>query len=162
MQTYLPFPDFAMSAAVLDTKRLGNQLLENVQIMSALMTGRGWVNHPATLMWRKYEWSLLQYHEACYRTWHYQRGFHSHGGTYEKMFELYDRHKTWTEAKIRPYWLGDDTFHRSHQSTLKRKLPEYYGYIFRDVPDDIEIVYPMPESEYKRLLRVIWTPRGEF
>jgi hypothetical protein len=163
MQTFLPYPDFAMSAAVLDNKRLGKQLLENMQIMRALMTGRGWVNHPATLMWHKYEWALLQYHEAIYREWYNHRGFKSHTGTYDAIWDLYEKHKTWTESKVWPYWLGDPTFHRAHQSALLRKDPEYYGPIFGPyVPDDLEMVYPMPENEYRRLLRVIWMPKGEF
>jgi hypothetical protein len=162
MQTFMPFADFGMSASVLDNKRLGKQLLENKQIMTALMTGRGWVNHPVTLMWRKYEWALCQYHEAMYREWTMARGFKSHAQTYDDLFDIYENHKTWTESKVWPYWLGDPTFHDSHKSTLLRKNPEHYSQYFEGYDPSIEIVYPMPEAEYKRLLRNIWMPRGEF
>jgi hypothetical protein len=162
MQTFLPFADFAMSAAVLDNKRLGNQLRENKQIMTALMLNRGWVNHPATLMWRKYEWALCQYHEAIYREWTYERGFKSHTQTYDDLFDIYERGKTWTEAKVWPYWLGDPTFHDSHKSTLLRKNPAHYAQYFAGYDPTVEIVYPMPEDEYKRLLRIVWMPRGKF
>lgn len=37
MQTFLPYPNFKASARVLDTKRLGKQRVENLQIMSALL-----------------------------------------------------------------------------------------------------------------------------
>lgn len=36
MQTFVPFPDFARSAAVLDDKRLGKQRVEVLQIVRAL------------------------------------------------------------------------------------------------------------------------------
>ena len=36
MQTFLPYPDFAESAKVLDNKRLGKQRVECLQIMKAL------------------------------------------------------------------------------------------------------------------------------
>ncbi len=36
MQTFLPYPDFARSAAVLDPARLGKQRVETLQILRAL------------------------------------------------------------------------------------------------------------------------------
>lgn len=36
MQTFLPYPDFAESAYALDSQRLGNQRVENYQILQAL------------------------------------------------------------------------------------------------------------------------------
>ena len=43
-----------------------------------------------------------------------------------------------------PSWLGDEAFHRSHRSALRRKDPEWYGPLFPDVPDDLEYVWPRP------------------
>lgn len=162
MQTFLPYADFAMSAAVLDNRRLGKQLLENKQIMTALMTGRGWVNHPVTLMWRKYEWALCQYHEAMYREWTYERGFKSHTQTYDDLFDIYERHKTWTEQKVWPYWLGQHELHDAYKSTLLRKDADHYGQYFAGYDPSVEIIYPVPENEYRRLLRVIWMPTDQF
>ena len=39
MQTFLPFPDFKMSAQVLDYKRLGKQRVEALQILKTLKIG---------------------------------------------------------------------------------------------------------------------------
>lgn len=36
MQTFLPYPDFAESASVLDRQRLGKQRVETLQVMKAL------------------------------------------------------------------------------------------------------------------------------
>ena len=43
---------------------------------------------------------------------------------------------------IVPSWIGDDIFHRSHQSNLVRKFPEHYRPFFPDVPDDLPYVWP--------------------
>jgi hypothetical protein len=43
----------------------------------------------------------------------------------------------------RPEWLGRPEFHRSHQSNLIRKDPEYYGPVFAGVPSDLEYVWPV-------------------
>ena len=37
MQTFLPFADFAASAAVLDDRRLGKQRVETLQVLRALV-----------------------------------------------------------------------------------------------------------------------------
>ena len=53
MQTFLPVADFAESARLLDSPRLGKQRVETLQILRALeLPDYGWANHPAVLMWR--------------------------------------------------------------------------------------------------------------
>ncbi len=48
MQTFLPFPSFHASAAVLDVRRLGKQRVEAVQVLRGLVVpGYGWRRHPA-------------------------------------------------------------------------------------------------------------------
>lgn len=122
MQTFLPYPDYTSSAQCLDDKRLGKQRVEAYQILRALLTGRGWVHHPATLMWRGWEGSLAQYHDTCIRVWT-SRGYDNN------MPRLWDG-----TAVEQPRWLGRAVFHLSHQSNLKRKLPSHYTW---DVPDNL-------------------------
>lgn len=150
VQTFLPFPDFRTSAAILDRQRLGKQRVENLQIMSALMTGRGWVSHPATLMWRRYEWALKLYHEAIISEWVDERGYSD--TTAEKLDDVYYHNLRWTEERVMPYWLGDERFHRSHQSNLVRKDPWYYLRYFPKVSTSLEYVWPVPEDMHNRLL----------
>lgn len=53
VQTFLPYPDFERSAAVLDPARLGKQRVETLQVLRALeLPDYGWRNHPAVGMWR--------------------------------------------------------------------------------------------------------------
>ena len=62
MQTFLPDPDFERTARILDDRRLGKQRVEVLQILNAMhRTSGGWVNHPATRMWRGFEPALVAY-----------------------------------------------------------------------------------------------------
>ena len=64
MQTFLPSSNFTRCAVLLDNKRLNKQILEGYQILnvnSGMSATGGWRNHPAVLMWRGHEGSLLDY-----------------------------------------------------------------------------------------------------
>jgi Pyrimidine dimer DNA glycosylase len=70
VQTFLPYPDFARTAEVLDDRRLGKQRVEVLQILNAMhRTSGGWINHPATRMWRGYEPALIAYGLAIIGVW---------------------------------------------------------------------------------------------
>ena len=70
MQTFLPYPDFAESASVLDRQRLGKQRVETLQVMKALtVPGYGWQQHPVVKMWIGYERTLLDYQDAFCAEW---------------------------------------------------------------------------------------------
>ena len=70
MQTFLPYADFAASAAALDDRRLGKQRVEALQIIRALTRETyGWKHHPAVLMWAGYELALASYGLAICAEW---------------------------------------------------------------------------------------------
>jgi len=149
MQTFLPYPDFERSARALDTKRLGKQRVECVQVVRALTTpGYGWAAHPAVLMWKGYEEALGRYGLTCCDTWT-GLGF---GDTCAATIAADLRQARVTAVRSQaeladigalPPWLGDDALHRSHQSSLVRKDPGHYGALFPDVPDDLPYVWPV-------------------
>lgn len=142
MQTFLPWPDFQQSAYFLDDKRLGKQRVETLQIMTALLEGRGWVNHPATKMWRGYEWALLCYQKAVCEHWVNERGFKD--TCFDKTVALYFSHHSEVRWNTKmPFWLGNARFHLSHQSNLVRKDPAFYGRYFPGVPDNLPYVWPV-------------------
>ena len=164
MQTFLPYPDFARSAEVLDTKRLGKQRVEVLQVLRALtIPTYGWQNHPAVLMWRGHEEALGCYGLVVVDAW-CARGF---GDTCAASIgeELVGvgvtAPRTQAElaaAGLLPAWLGDEALHRSHRSALVRKDPDRYRPLFPDVPDDLPYVWPVRsakaiEAERKRLAR---------
>jgi hypothetical protein len=137
VQTFLPLPDFAASASVLDRQRLGKQRVEVIQILGALR-GRspGWVNHPAVRMWRERDVALAWYGLAMVAEWT-SRGYNDTCGP--KIEALV--------AGIPdlglPWWLGDEAFHLSHRSNLIRKLPEHYAPLWPGVSDDLPYVWPV-------------------
>ena len=75
MQTFLPVAEFAESARLLDSPRLGKQRVETLQILRAIeLPDYGWANHPAVLMWRGRTPALVAYGLAMARIWR-ERGF---------------------------------------------------------------------------------------
>jgi Pyrimidine dimer DNA glycosylase len=149
VQTYLPYPDFAASARVLDPRRLGRQRGEALQILQALTTaGSGWRHHPAVQMWRGYPEALGSYGMTMCRAW-FVLGF---ADTCELKLREELAHvgvaaprsqRELAEAGALPQWLGDPALHLSHQSNLVRKDPAFYKERFPDVPDDLPYVWPL-------------------
>jgi hypothetical protein len=148
MQTFLPYADFERTARVLDLKRLGKQRVECIQVVRGLTRSNyGWRHHPAVRMWKGYEEALGRYGFTVCEVW-LERGF---GDTCaatigadlrEAGVDTVRSQAELDAADALPPWLGDPDFHRSHQSALVRKDPEFYGPIFPDVPDDLEYVWP--------------------
>lgn len=151
MQTFLPYIGetetthayYEECAGLLDQKRLGKQRVETLQIMNALCTGTGWVNHPAVKMWRGHEWSLLMYQDAICKEWIHN--FQFKDTCLKKTILLYFDHAdlSSTADHSDPSWLHDKAFHLAHQSNLIRKDPIYYGKKFPGVPDDLPYIWPI-------------------
>lgn len=150
MQTFLPYADFAETAATLDMKRLGKQRVETMQLLNALLVpDKGWKNHPATKMWEGHELALLEYQIAVCEEWTHERGFKD--TCLDKSIDIVaaampDEFLDYScgAPAAMPLWLGDEDFHLAHQSNLLRKNPEYYSIFFPDVPDDLEYIWPTP------------------
>lgn len=138
MQTFLPYADFDKSAQCLDRQRLGKQRVETLQILKSLSQGGGWSNHPAVKMWRGHEMVLLEYGLAVCREWT-SRGYKDTCA--EKMVAMASESGVNWGRSV-PRWLGEPAFHRSHQSNLVRKNPEFYIPVFGQVPE-LEYVWPV-------------------
>lgn len=152
MQTFLPYPDFAATAAVLDLRRLGKQRVEALQILRGLtVPGYGWRHHPAVKMWAGYEEALVRYGLEICREWT-GRG-HGDSCAASLTTELASRcgvspvrrQQELAAARDLPPWLGDPALHRSHQTALLRKDPEHYGSRFEAVPDELPYVWPVSD-----------------
>ncbi|MCV7419627.1 MSMEG_6728 family protein [Mycobacterium yunnanensis] len=157
MQTFLPYPDFAASAAVLDSRRLGKQRAETIQILRALtVPGYGWRRHPAAAMWAGYEEALVRYGLVVADEW-LRRG-HADTTSATLLTDLdagtglvvvRDQDEL-AHAGDLPPWLGDPAFHRSHQSALASKDPEHYRHHFPDVPEGLPYAWP-PSDRPRRV-----------
>jgi hypothetical protein len=134
MQTFLPYPSFAESAACLDSKRLGKQRVEALQIwniVSGKRTTGGWINHPAVSMWRGHPDALALYTNIMITEW-IKRGYNN---TMElvKPIQL-------PEFTL-PSWLGNADLHASHRSNLLRKDSEFYSQYNWSEPNDLPYVW---------------------
>jgi hypothetical protein len=148
VQTFLPYADFDACARALDTRRLGKQRVETLQILRALtVPGYGWRHHPAAKMWRGYEEALAAYGEAICREWCRRGHADTCAGKIAAEVEGLGITKVRNQAALAragalPPWMGDEAFHRSHRSSLLRKDRAWYGPLFSDVPDDLPYVWP--------------------
>ena len=145
MQTFLPYPDFARSAAVLDIPRLGKQRVETLQILRALtFDDYGWRNHPAVTMWVGHTPALVAYGAAVTRRWQAA----GYGDTVlPQLVEFLDGAPLRTQLQLKdagllPPWLGQRALHRSHRAALIRKDPEHYGALFGPTDPDLPYVWP--------------------
>src|SRR4051812_15797522 len=148
MQTFTPYSDFEASARVLDSKRLGKQRVEVIQIVRALtVPGYAWSQHPAVLMWKGYEEALGRYGLTMCEVWT-ELGFRdtcaativsdlaAAGVTPIRSYaEL-------ALADALPEWLTDDGVPLSHRSALVRKDPALYEARFPGVAPDLPYVWP--------------------
>lgn len=142
MQTFLPYAstDFTLSAKVLDNLRLNKQTVEAWQILLVLWEldpageyrkPRGWVNHPATKMWRGHEFLLYQYIIAMTNEW-IDRGFKTVVGTKASatLMSAYE-HGLFNVVQQKPYWMEDqemfESMASSHRRALLSKNYEYYS-----------------------------------
>ena len=143
VNTFLPVHDFEESARILDYRRLGKQRVEALQIVKAnLGLTKGWVNHPAAVMWRGHEASLISYGAAMCAEW-INRGYKD---TCMGQFLGFMNNLIQTDDPSlyagTPPWLGDPLVHESHQSNLLRKDAEYYGQYGWSVPDTMPYHWP--------------------
>ncbi|MEV4334410.1 MSMEG_6728 family protein [Streptomyces sp. NPDC049597] len=154
MQTFLPFADFAASAASLDPRRLGKQRVEALQILRGLtVPGYAWRRHPAVRMWAGYEEALVRYGLEVCDVWT------SAGRADTCALTLVHDFRAWLPgASVRsqeglasdgdlPPWLGTPAFHRSHQAALLRKDPDFYAGRFPGVPPDLPYVWPKSDRD---------------
>lgn len=131
MQTFLPYPDFKLTAKCLDWRRLGKQRVEAYQIL-LILKGQttAWKNHPAVKMWQGYEQALTLYKNTCIIEW-ISRGYKNNMTIENTSHNI-----------IMPSWLGDNEFHKAHRSNLLRKNYEFYSQYGWNEPNDLPYIWP--------------------
>lgn len=145
MQTFLPLSDFAATAEVLDTRRLGKQRVEVLQILRALtFDDYGWRTHPAVTMWAGYTAALVTYGIVITEQW-VADGFAD--TVMPQLLEFIAPDPVRSQSALAaagdlPPWLGWEPLHRSHRAALLRKDPDHYGPLFPDVDPDQPYVWP--------------------
>lgn len=141
--TFLPYPDIETSLMTLDKRRLGKQRVEAAQILKALnKETKGWVNHPATLMWVGYEFLLKHYYNESLRIWELRGGKNN----LLKQISLSDEETERLTRNDKPWWWGFEPFHESHKAALLRKDNEYYKLILSVTQTYFELGYVWPHK----------------
>lgn len=141
---WLPYPDFAETVRVLDTTTLSTQRLEILSVLDVIhetdTSGIGRAEDRLVDCWRGYEPQLCEFGILICEE--LARRDRPHSAAIQKDLESHLDWATSGEYSMeKPPWFGDIEVHRSHQSGLLRKFPDYYEAFF-DVTDDIEIVWP--------------------
>jgi hypothetical protein len=156
MQTFLPYPDFRKSAQCLDYRRLGKQRVEVLQLLNTFMpeySSKGWLNHPARLMWKNYEVSLAVYGLAICDEWKnrdykdtcYDKILHLGfrlANFKTKPFYIYKPHLKLIDCSVNPPWFGNEDFHASHRSNLLRKDRVWYDQFGWKEPNNLPYIWP--------------------
>ncbi|WP_433041738.1 MSMEG_6728 family protein [Dactylosporangium sp. CS-033363] len=143
MQTFLPYADFAATAAVLDQRRLGKQRVEALQVLRGLVVpGYGWRHHPAVKMWAGCEEALVRYGLEMCAAWTALGHADTVAATLLAERGAARAQEELAEAGALPVWLGREDVHRSHRSALVRKDPAFYGPLFPDAEPEEPYVWP--------------------
>ena len=138
MQTFVPYPSAAQSAACLDRQRLGKQRVECLQILKTLVIGGGWSNHPAVRMWSGHEAALIRYSLAVCDEW-VGRGYRDTcAGKIRALLEVDE-----SAAVADPPWWGTEVVHRSHRSNLLRKDSAHYRRFWPKERADLPYTWPV-------------------
>ena len=130
MQTFLPSADYEYAAQTLDNKRLNKQILEGYQIMKVLSGASesgAWRNHPAVLMWKNAEHSLMDYIDNMV----YEANFRGIK-TDKNVLNLQTLKRSFSSrwGKSQPVWQKPEHLNRvitTHKVNLYRKDPEFYA-----------------------------------
>lgn len=155
MITFLPLPSFRESADVLDWKysanRLNNQVNEGIIIAKTLLGvyekegKKGWMNHPAVLMWTDCEFSLLNYVEIHLETWEHKKQTFSQS-RHDEIIKLQHMCIEGCKTLMNPWWLGDERLHSSHRAILLGKNWDWYKqFKWKEEPafkDPVTLRYP--------------------
>jgi hypothetical protein len=145
MNTFLPYPSFKKSAEVLDTKRLGKQRVEVLQLVKCITEEKkGWANHPATVMWRPYLDALIHYGMTCAKVWQ-KRGYKD---TVWLSLYMY-LESPLDQGVMYPPWFGSRRFHASHRSNLLRKDSKHYKQFEWLERDNLSYFWPKPDYSWR-------------
>jgi len=136
MQIFLPYPDIEQSARVLDTQRLMKQRVESYQILNTIQgKSEGWRSHPAVKMVKNYPaWLCLYSIKICQEA--RARGY------VDNLLPHFEKEILTYPYIIQPHWLGS-YLHKTHQSNLIRKKPEFYSIKFPNIPDNLPYFWPL-------------------
>lgn len=136
MQTFMPYPSFAESAASLDKRRCFKQVIEAKQIIACLegTSNVKWKNHPAVKQWDGYVDMLKHYYNVFLKHCIQVHKYNTKMGYMNCEYDEVDQNDT---SKIKakrilnyigeyPWWWNEEQYHRSHRARLIAKDEKFY------------------------------------
>lgn len=140
MQTYLPMIGYSASAKQLDIARLDKQRGQVLDILRILLSDETpkYSPHPVVEQWRGFEYELGVYGLVCCLEWKVNRGRDDNviwPAIHDAIEPLAPTGK--------PPWIGDLNLHRSHRSSLIRKLPNVYAELWPGTPVNMPMLWPV-------------------
>jgi hypothetical protein len=123
MQTFMPYPDYRKSLESLDKSRLQKQSIESSQILDTILglptkkgtKRKGWLNHPAKIMWEKNPGALLQYFIVNIKIC---KDKNIKTEYCDSRLEIYEKFNL--DSSL-PVWFGNEEVHSSHRNRLLQK-----------------------------------------
>lgn len=162
LNTFLPYPNFSESVAVLDTQQLNIQRREAMHILNTLEAKKrgaeklAWYHNPAVLMWEGHEEALKMYLNAAMAEWIRRGSSCNHEYVNYKLKSGSIRVLKGVDPvlvlecvsvdindALLPFWFGNPDFHLRHKSNLKKKNFDYYSKLWPEVQDDLEYWWPV-------------------
>lgn len=146
MITFLPYPNFAVTAWCMDSKRLSMQRIHARQILAVLQGNLSkhrkihgdvvdtWHRHPSVGLWRGHEMALGVFLNSMIFEYT-RRGLEN---TIEPWIGPMD-------PKMPP-WMGREDIHSSHRAALLERDPVHYSiYGWTEIPS-LNYVWPTPSE----------------
>lgn len=116
VNTFLVIADYAVNATFLDSRRLGKQRVEAMQIINAIEKGSGgWVNHPVSRAWANHVPSLKQYYNCILDEW-LKRGYKNTMTYYTELGDV-----------VHPPWVSEPRIQYAMMAQLIQKNSDYYS-----------------------------------
>lgn len=148
MRTWLPYPNFAVSAHVLSARHLGQQLgdcTSMIFVMSGELPGGGMRFDQQIAAWTGYESSLLLWTDAVVREMH-RRGYYEEVPSPLDDPDHWSVPKEWLDAQEdeRPPWLGQEGHHARCRATLLAEDREWYAQMAWQEPARRDLLTPRP------------------
>lgn len=145
MQTFLISPDYSETSKILDYRRLGKQRVECWQILNILLTLKihpntklAWMNHPAVLMWKGYEYQLCKYGIEISKNW-INRGYKD---SMLPKFQSWLRRINYFDKEY-PKWFKNEKFFSAHRAALLFKDKNYYKKFKWKEKAKLEYIWPI-------------------
>lgn len=165
MQTFLPFEDFQKSASILDKKRCWKQVVESSQILNVLRQLNNnetpaWRNHPAVKMWVGYAEALKHYYNIFLNESKNIRLVNTNLQYFDTIYSYEKNGNLFVDVlhiqgNDKPWWLGNENFHRAMRARLIEKDESFYLPKFPEDKKFNNSKYFWPNMDGSKTFRII-------